>query len=277
MAAPNFARLLVDGDEGSSLTRESFDGEVSSCSTKFEEVVHPAERKRWKNSKSRLKNEIIDMELFDALSGKWGRDFDSKISQKVIVVAGDTACENLGVNDRMLREEMWKKLDIVFHVAALTNFYERYDVAFNTNTMGVVHVIDFAKKCEKIQLVLHVSTAYVSGEKTGLIPEKPLQMGEALKGSSKLDMDAEKRLISETLEDLISRQVSDDSIKKTMRELGHQRMTDPVLVAYGKGKLNYFFCKGSSFIDVIPADMVVNSMIESAVAHANILVWLYTN
>ncbi|GAB2229821.1 hypothetical protein Droror1_Dr00014077 [Drosera rotundifolia] len=46
-------------------------------------------------------------------------------------------------------------------------------------------------------------------------------------------------------------------------------MMDPILVAYGEGKLNYFFSKGSSFIDLIPADMVVNCMIVAAVAHAN--------
>ncbi|KAL9266537.1 Alcohol-forming fatty acyl-CoA reductase-like protein [Drosera capensis] len=275
------------------------------------------------SARERLKREIIDTELFDVLRGKWGTDFDSLILQKVVAVAGELACENLGVHDRVLREEMWREIEVVFHVAATTNFYERYDVAFNTNTMGVMHVVDFAKKSEKIRVLLHVSTAYVSQEKTGLITEKPLQIGEALKGNSKLDIDAEKRLINETLENLISKQVSEDSIKKTMRELGQQRakqygwphvyvftksmgemligqlkgnlpvvilrptiitstykepipgwieglrMMDPILVAYGKGTLNYCFCKGGCFIDLIPADMVVNSMIVAAIVHAN--------
>ncbi|GAB2248805.1 hypothetical protein Droror1_Dr00012164 [Drosera rotundifolia] len=48
-------------------------------------------------------------------------------------------------------------------------------------------------------------------------------MGEAMIGAQKLDTDAEKRLIDETLEDLMSRQDSEDNIKKTMRELGQQR------------------------------------------------------
>ncbi|GAB2257915.1 hypothetical protein Droror1_Dr00014075 [Drosera rotundifolia] len=276
-----------------------------------------------KSATDRLRHEITDTDLFDVLRGKWGTDFDSFISQKVIAVAGDSARENLGVHDQILRKEMWKEIDVVFNVAAATKFHERYDVSFNTNTMGVMHIIDFAKNCEKIQLLLHVSTAYVSGEKTGLIPEKPLHMGEAMIGAQKLDTDAEKRLIDETLEDLMSRQDSEDNIKKTMRELGQQRAVqygwpnvyvftksmgemligrlkenlpvvilrptvvtstykepvpgwiaglrtiDPVLVAYGKGKLNFLFGKGSCFIDLIPADMVVNAMIVAAVANAN--------
>ncbi|GAB2257913.1 hypothetical protein Droror1_Dr00014073 [Drosera rotundifolia] len=180
---------------------------------------------RAKNSESaagRVKSGIIRKELFDRLRGAWGKDFDSLVS-KVIAVAGDSSCANLGVDDPTLKEQMWKEIDVVVSVAATTKFYDRYDVAFNTNTLGALHILDFAKKCENLQLLLHVSTAYVSGEKAGIIPEKTFQMGETLNGTSKLDIDTEKRLINETLEDLITRQVPQDSIKKIMRELGDQR------------------------------------------------------
>ncbi|GAB2229822.1 hypothetical protein Droror1_Dr00014078 [Drosera rotundifolia] len=56
------------------------------------------------SAKKRLEREIIDTELFHVLRGKWGTDFDSLILQKVVAVAGDSACENLGVHDRVLSD-----------------------------------------------------------------------------------------------------------------------------------------------------------------------------
>ncbi|KAL9248434.1 Alcohol-forming fatty acyl-CoA reductase-like protein [Drosera capensis] len=176
-----------------------------------------------KSAADRLKHEIVGKELFDVLRGEWGKDFDSLISQKMIAIAGDSTYENLGISDYGLREEMWKEVDVVVNVAATTKFYDRYDVAFNTNTLGALHVLNFAKKCEKIQLLLHVSTAYVCGEKTGIVSEKPFDMGEPLRGTSQIDIDAETKLINENLEDLKINQASENRTKKILRDLGHQR------------------------------------------------------
>lgn len=34
----------------------------------------------------------------------------------------------------------------------------RYDVALGVNTLGAKHVVNFAKNCAKIELLIHVST-----------------------------------------------------------------------------------------------------------------------
>jgi hypothetical protein len=34
----------------------------------------------------------------------------------------------------------------------------RYDVAFDTNAMGAKHICEFAKRCGKLKMLLHVST-----------------------------------------------------------------------------------------------------------------------
>ena len=34
----------------------------------------------------------------------------------------------------------------------------RYDVAFDTNVMGAKHICEFAKRCSKLKMLLHVST-----------------------------------------------------------------------------------------------------------------------
>lgn len=69
---------------------------------------------------------MIAKDLFRVLKEKCGRNLNSFISQKVVVVPGDIACENLGVKDTDLLKEMWKEVDVVVNLAATTNFDERY-------------------------------------------------------------------------------------------------------------------------------------------------------
>lgn len=68
----------------------------------------------------------MSKDLFRILKEKWGGNLNPLISQKVIVVAGDITCDNLGVKDSYLLEEMSKEIDVVVNLAATTNFDERY-------------------------------------------------------------------------------------------------------------------------------------------------------
>ena len=65
-------------------------------------------------------------DLFRVLREKLGASLNSLISEKITPVAGDITCENLGVKDSNLVEEMWKEVDVVVNLAATTNFDERY-------------------------------------------------------------------------------------------------------------------------------------------------------
>ncbi|KAH6836680.1 Jojoba acyl CoA reductase-related male sterility protein [Perilla frutescens var. hirtella] len=176
-----------------------------------------------KSAMLRFNNEIISKDLFKVLKEKHGEKLNSLISQKIRVVAGDITCDNLGVRDSLLLEEMFKEVDIVVNLAANTDFDERYDILLGINTLGAKHVLNFSKKCDKLKVLLHVSTAYVCGEKEGLILETPYKMGETLNGTIGLDIDAEKKLIDETLKSLKAENYSDDFIQSKMKELGIQR------------------------------------------------------
>ncbi|KAK6138311.1 hypothetical protein DH2020_027957 [Rehmannia glutinosa] len=276
-----------------------------------------------KSAMLRFNNEVMSKALFRVLKEKHGANLNSFVSEKVRVIPGDITFENLGVKDAGLLEEMWKQVDVVINLAANTNFDERYDVLLGINTLGAKHVLDFSKKCDKLKVLVHVSTAYVSGEKEGLILETPYKMGETLNGTSGLDIESEKKLIDETLKQLKAENCSEDIIKSNMKDLGIQRARkfgwpntyvftkamgemllgqlkeniplviirptivtstykepfpgwaegvrtiDSLAVGYGKGKITCFLGNPKTIIDAIPADMVVNAMIVSIVAHAN--------
>ncbi|XP_077230984.1 alcohol-forming fatty acyl-CoA reductase-like [Tasmannia lanceolata] len=173
-------------------------------------------------AKQRLQNDVMEKEVFRILREKHGKDFYSFIWDKVTPVAGDIACENLGIEEKSMKEEMWREINVIVNVAATTNFDERYDVSLITNTMGAKHVLEFAKKCVKLEILLHVSTAYVSGEKAGLILEKPFNM-ETLNGIMRLDIEAEMKLANERLRELRDNGASRKAETIAMKELGIQR------------------------------------------------------
>ncbi|KAG2397460.1 Alcohol-forming fatty acyl-CoA reductase [Vigna angularis] len=168
----------------------------------------------------RLHHEVLSKDLFRVLRGQWGADFVSFISEKVLAVGGDVSVENLGVKDTELREKLWEETDTIINSAATTKFYERLDVAMGINTMGALHVLNFAKNCSKLQMLLHVSTAYVCGEGKGLVAEKPFHMGETLNGSSRLDINLEKLLAEEKLKELEAENASEKTISSVMKNLG---------------------------------------------------------
>ncbi|KAJ8568464.1 hypothetical protein K7X08_027997 [Anisodus acutangulus] len=176
-----------------------------------------------KSAMQRFNTEVVAKDLFKVLREKSGANFTTFVSQRTTIVPGDISCENLGVNDSNLLEEMWREVDIVVNLAATTNFDERYDVALGINTFGARHVLNFAKKCNKLKVLLHVSTAYVCGEKEGLMLEKEYNMGETLNGTLGLDIEAEKKVMDQTLKQLKAKNASEKSITTTMKELGLER------------------------------------------------------
>ncbi|KAH6836681.1 hypothetical protein C2S53_007338 [Perilla frutescens var. hirtella] len=215
------------------------------------------------SAEQRLQEEVVSTELFRVLREAHGENFNSIISSKVIPVSGDVAYENLGVIDSKLREEMWQEIDIIVNSAATTKFDERYDVSFGINAMGAMHIQDFGTKCSKLEVLLHVSTAYVHGSRVGLAPETSFRMGETLPGAKipYLDINLEKSIIEERLGLLQTQKLSEKEITRAMKDLGIERTLDSIFVGYGKGKLKFFVGDPESVTDLMPGDMVVNCML----------------
>ncbi|XP_060217182.1 putative fatty acyl-CoA reductase 7 [Lycium barbarum] len=278
------------------------------------------------SAKERFNNEVLSNYYMISSKEKLGPDLHGFIEEKVFPVAGDIACDgdSLGINSE-LKDEMCREIDIIVNSAATTRFDERYrilrafckyDTAIRINTLGAVNVVKFSKQCTKLKMLLHVSTACVCSEREGLILEKPLNYGETLNGSSRLDIDVEKKLVEETLKDLQGRNATEKEVTLAMRILGIERLhgwpntytftkamggmllghlkedlqliilrptiilstykepfpgwiegyrgVDTFIVGYGKGKQNVAQVCISY---VIPADMVVNSVIAAMVTH----------
>ncbi|KDP34801.1 hypothetical protein JCGZ_10581 [Jatropha curcas] len=199
----------------------------------------------------RFYNEVMGKDLFRVVKEKLGANLNSFIAKKIAIVAGDVSYEDLGVKDSSLREEMINDLDFILNFAATTRFDERYDVALGTNTLGAKNVLCFAKNCLKLKLLIHVSTAYVCGESSGLIMEKPYQLGEALNGVLGLNIVEEKKLIDRKLNQLQREGATEANIKKAMIDMGIERTIDALIVGYGSGKISFFVGDVTAIIDVV--------------------------
>ncbi|KAM0849862.1 hypothetical protein ACQ4PT_053474 [Festuca glaucescens] len=122
-------------------------------------------------------------------------------------------------------------VDIIVNSAANTTFDERYDVAMDINTVGPFRIMSFAHRFRRLKLFLQVSTAYVNGQRQGVVLEKPFRLGDTIgkeSGSSDssdqhknavLDIEAEIKLAFD------SRRHSDDSasFSQEMKDLGLER------------------------------------------------------
>ncbi|KAL5056166.1 hypothetical protein RYX36_036848 [Vicia faba] len=171
----------------------------------------------------RLHNEILKKDLFKLLKEIHGEKFSSFISEKVIVVVGDISEEEFNLRDSNLVKELYNETNVIVNLAATTNFDERYDDALKLNTFGVKHVLNFAKNCNNLTVLVHVSTAYVCGEKGGLIVEDPYKMGVSLNGVTRLDINVEKKVVEDKLKMLQQQGASENDIKFAMKDLGIKR------------------------------------------------------
>ncbi|VFQ71446.1 unnamed protein product [Cuscuta campestris] len=173
------------------------------------------------SARKRFHTEVLDCELFRVLRDKYGGKFNALAEEKVFPVAGDISFKDLGIENA---DQILEEVDFIINSAATTVFDERYDVAMSINTLGAINVLNFAKKCLKLNMIVHVSTAYVCGDRSGSVPESPFRLGDTVNnGDTCLDIDEEKRVIEEKLMELKSQEATDKQVRVAMKILGIER------------------------------------------------------
>ncbi|KAF7818914.1 fatty acyl-CoA reductase 2 [Senna tora] len=206
----------------------------------------------------RMQNEIINTELFKCLRQTHGKSFQAFVLSKLVPVVGNICETNLGI-DEDLSDVIADEVDVIVNSAANTTFDERYDTAININTKGPCRLMGFAKKCKNLKLFLHVSTAYVNGQRQGKIMEKKFMIGDSIAREKNLsqvpnevlpllDIEGEMKLVSN-----YKAKFEDNLISQKMKELGLERAR-----LYG-WQDTYVFTKamGEMMIDKLREDLPV--------------------
>jgi long-chain acyl-CoA synthetase len=127
-----------------------------------------------KSAEERFWQEIVPTAVFDPLRHAYGAHFEAFIRQKVTPVAGDVVQPFCGLPPA-LREDLRGSIDAVVNVAGVVDFDPPLDEALEVNAFGVQNLVTLARDLGNLPL-LHTSTCYVAGSRTGHIPESsPLE------------------------------------------------------------------------------------------------------
>ena len=120
----------------------------------------------------RLRRDVLGSSAFDALRSQQGDGFEAFALGKLEAIEGELSRDRLGLDDetyQRLRDEV----DIVIGNGALAVFDAPLDQAVQTNALGPLRLLEFARGAAKRPFVAHVSTCYV-GNVPGPVFEAPL-------------------------------------------------------------------------------------------------------
>ena len=122
------------------------------------------------SAQERLENELLTSDVFATLRRQHGENFDTWALQKLAAVEGDLTDERLGFSDADY-QRLQNEVQVFINVAGLVDFDPPFDDSLWGNALAAKHVVNFAKGCRDV-VFLHVSTAYVCGDKPGPVPEE---------------------------------------------------------------------------------------------------------
>ncbi|MFN9174136.1 MAG: SDR family oxidoreductase [Synechocystis sp.] len=91
---------------------------------------------------------------------KYNAFLPSGWENRVQIVIGDMSKKRFGLSESVY-EDYAEKIDSVYHVAAVDNFYLPYNIIKKTNVVGTIEVADFALS-RKVKPFYHVSSCAVS-------------------------------------------------------------------------------------------------------------------
>jgi nucleoside-diphosphate-sugar epimerase len=94
------------------------------------------------------------------------------LADRAEILPGDITERDLGLGDRYA--EVQEQTTTAFHFAAVYDLSIPRDVGWAVNVDGTRHVVDLLEQCPRLERFGYVSTAYVSGLRTGTIREDEL-------------------------------------------------------------------------------------------------------
>ena len=101
---------------------------------------------------------------------------------RVEVYSGDVGELKLGL-DTAAWERLSAETTRVIHSAATVRFDHTLEEARRINVEGTRRVLDFAASARQLRSLVYVGTAYVAGERTGLVREDELAVGQTYRNT----------------------------------------------------------------------------------------------
>ncbi len=126
------------------------------------------------------------------LARTFGLEEAGRCAERVEVVEGDISLRGLGM-DSERAVKLAPRIDQVIHCAATVRFDLPLEIARRDNTEGTRNVLTFAGRLPNLRRLDYIGTAFVAGDRRGIIKEDELDLGQHYSNSyEQTKMEAEK-------------------------------------------------------------------------------------
>jgi long-chain acyl-CoA synthetase len=181
---------------------------------------------------------------------------------RVAAVRADITQPGLGLAPET-SEELCQGVTHIVHSAATIRLNQPLAQARATNVSGTEAMLAFAERCPSLVRLAHISTAYVAGDRSGVISEDELDCGQAfLNDYERSKFEAELR-VRQRMADLPITIIRPSIIVGDSRD-GHASSLStifPILRHVASGRLRRFPGHGSTPLDLVPVDYVADAIV----------------
>jgi long-chain acyl-CoA synthetase len=187
-----------------------------------------------------------------------------RIAHRIRIICGDVTESQFGLSDEKYNE-LAKRTTHVVHSAATVQFNLSLDVTRAINVGGTKQVMSFAKRVQEsgsLKRVAHISTAYVSGNRSGVIYEDMAHSATAFSNSyehAKYEAEQYVRGLMKELPIMIFRPSIIVGDSATGATTAFNVLYGP-LKLISRGLLRYVPGSSSTPLDVVPVDYVADAM-----------------
>jgi thioester reductase-like protein len=184
---------------------------------------------------------------------------------RIEVLPGDISELDLGLTRDQL-ERLRAETTVAYHLAAVYNLAVPYDIAQKVNVAGTGNVLQLLRKCERLERHNYVSTAYVAGDRHGVVYEHELNLGQGFKNhyeSTKFQAEVWVRSLMDQIPTTIYRPaivVGDSRTGETQKFDGPYYMLRTVSVAVQRHMPIPQFGAANAPFNVVPVDFVLDAL-----------------
>jgi long-chain acyl-CoA synthetase len=125
--------------------------------------------RRGQDAETRFWSEIATADCLAVLRAQHGDNYESFLREKVEVVEGDIVQLYCGVDAR--HRDAWRgNIHALINASGIVDFQPPLDIALEVNAFGVQSLVALSRDLGDVPMI-HTSTCYVAGYKTGIVEE----------------------------------------------------------------------------------------------------------
>jgi len=189
--------------------------------------------------------------------------------ERIEILEGDISDRRLGLDDDTY-ERLTGRVSTAYHLAAIYNLAVPLEIAQRVNVDGTGNVLELCARCDKFSRLNYVSTAYVAGDRKGVVYEHELVLGQGFKNhyeSTKFQAELWVRDAMDRVPTTIHRPaivVGDSKTGETQKFDGPYYILRTISRMERSGRPVPQFGRSEALFNVVPVDYIVDAMVATA-------------